>query len=174
MKKLLSYLVLCTFFLFQSCDAQSSHLKVGDKVPSFSLIDQNGKPFSINDYIGKKILIIYFYPKDESGTCTKEACAFRDSYTDFSKAGAMVIGINYASVESHKRFAAHHDLPFVLLSDPGNKVLKMFGVKNMLVLTGRETFMVGLDGKILYTYNSFTDGPAHAQEMLDYINEMKK
>jgi len=172
MKKLQSLLFL-SIFLFQACNAQNAHLKVGDRVPSFSLTDQNGNTFHVNDYLGKKLLVIYFYPKDESGTCTKEACAFRDSYTNFSKAGAMVVGINYASVASHKSFATNHHLPFTLLSDQCNKVLKMFGVKNMLVLTGRETFLVGLDGKILYTYNSFTNGSAHAQEMLDYINKMK-
>lgn len=160
--------------LLQACSAQSKHLKVGDPLPAFSLYDENGNLFSSKEYIGKKILVIYFYPKDESSVCTKEACAFRDSYTDFSKAGAMVIGINNASAESHKSFKEHHKLPFILLSDPDNKVLKLFGVKGKFIFSGRETFLVGLDGKILYTYNSFTDGPAHAQEMLNYLNRMNR
>ena len=171
-KSILVLLLLC--YLLQACSAQSKHLKVGDPVPSFSLYDENGNLFKSKDYIGKKILVIYFYPKDESSVCTKEACAFRDSYTDFLKAGAMVIGINNGSVESHRSFKEHHKLPFTLLSDPDNKVLKLFGVKGKLIFTGRETFLIGLDGKILYTYNSFTDGPAHAQEMLSFIEKMKK
>ena len=74
-------------------------------------------------------MVIYFYPKDESMVCTKEACAFRDSFNEFTKAGAIVIGINAGTVASHKSFQQHYKLPFILLSDPGNKVYMMFGVK---------------------------------------------
>jgi thioredoxin-dependent peroxiredoxin len=144
-------------------------LQTGDKVPSFILQDQNGNDFNIDDYIGKKKLVIYFYPKDESGVCTKEACAFRDSFTDFTDANAMVIGINSASVESHKAFADHHLLPFSILSDPGNKVLKQFGIRNVLFITGRETFLVGLDGKIAFSFRAFLDGSAHSEKVLDFL-----
>lgn len=144
-------------------------LQTGDKVPSFILKDQHGNDFNINDYIGKKKLVIYFYPKDESGVCTKEACSFRDSFADFTDANAMVIGINSASVESHKSFAAHHRLPFTILSDPGNKVLKQFGIRNVLFITGRETFLVGLDGKIAFSFRAFLDGTAHSQKVLDFL-----
>jgi peroxiredoxin Q/BCP len=150
------------------------HLKVGDQIPSFSLRDQNDSPFSITDYIGKKILVIYFYPRDESSVCTKEACSFRDQYDQFTKAGAMVIGINSGTVESHKEFIQNHKLPFTLLSDPDNKVLKMFGVKSKFFISGRETFVVDLSGKIVFTYDSFTNGPAHEKEALQFINSMPK
>ena len=90
-------------------------LAVGDPVPSFTLMDQDGKAFDMKDYIGKKVLVIYFYPKDESMVCTKEACAFRDSFDSFTKAGAMVIGINGGTVASHKEFQQHYKLPFTLL-----------------------------------------------------------
>jgi peroxiredoxin Q/BCP len=159
--------------LFPACNGQSKTLTVGDQVPTFSLRDQNDSLFNSADYIGKRILVIYFYPKDESSGCTKEACSFRDSYKDFIKAGAMVIGINYASVETHKKFAENHQLPFTLLSDPGNKVLKMFGVKRRFFITGRETFVVDKTGKIVFTYDSFTNGPAHEKEALAFIKNMK-
>jgi thioredoxin-dependent peroxiredoxin len=160
------------FGLFQSCKSQTRHLGVGDPVPSFSLRDQDDSVFNIGDYLGKKILVIYFYPKDESSVCTKEACSFRDAYGDFTKAGAMVIGINSESVESHKKFHKNHSLPFTLLSDPGSKVEKMFGVKKKFFISGRETFVVDLSGKIVFTYDSFTNGPAHEQEALKFIRNM--
>jgi peroxiredoxin Q/BCP len=160
--------------LFQPLWAQTRHLTVGDSVPGFSLRDQDGNFFNSKDYTGKKILVIYFYPKDETSVCTKEACAFRDSFTEFSSAGAMVIGINSGTVESHKSFQQHHQLPFTLLSDPGNKVLKLFGVKGKFFISGRETFVVDLNGKIVYTFNSFTHGPEHSEKTLEFIKQMAK
>ncbi len=101
-------IVLLTISAFYSCKAQTKHLSIGDTIPQFSLLDQDSTLFNIGDYIGKKILVIYFYPKDESSVCTKEACSFRDSFADFSKAGAMVIGINSGSIASHKHFSEHY------------------------------------------------------------------
>ena len=114
------------------CAAQSSGktLAAGDPIPLFSLLDQDGKAFKVSDYTGKKVIVIYFYPKDESMVCTKEACAFRDSFDEFKKAGAMVIGINSGNVASHKSFQQHYKLPFILLSDPGDKVYDLFGIKS--------------------------------------------
>lgn len=123
------------------------HLSVGDAMPNFSLTDQNGKVFDTKNEVGKHILVIFFYPKDESMVCTKEACQFRDSFEKFTAAGAKVIGVNGGTIASHKAFADHQKLPFTLLSDPDNKVLAMFGVKNKLFLTGRETFVINKNGK---------------------------
>ena len=162
------------FGVFQACSSQGKHLGVGDAAPQFSLRDQNDSLFNIADWLGKEILVIYFYPKDESRVCTKEACSFRDSYSDFTKAGAMVIGINSGTVETHKNFALNHQLPFSLLSDPDNKVLKMFGVKKKFLISGRETFVIDKSGKIVFTYDSFTNGPAHEQEALNFIKGMGK
>ncbi len=159
--------------LLSSCQGNSQTLKVGDRVPEFRLQDQNGNWFDIKDYIGRKILVIYFYPKDESSVCTKESCSFRDSFADFERAGALVIGINFASVESHKSFQKNHQLPFLLLSDPDNKVYKSFGVKKTLVFTGRETFVVDKAGKIIFTFDSFTNGPEHSKQTLAYIRQLK-
>jgi peroxiredoxin Q/BCP len=150
---------------------KNTTLNVGDMVPAFSLTDQDGNTFNIQDYIGHKKLVIYFYPKDESGICTAEACSFRDSFADFADAGALVVGINSGTVESHKKFQQHHRLPFILLSDPGNTVLKQFGVKNTLFLTGRETFVVRKDGRISYKFRSFLKGSDHAAKTLQYLNE---
>ncbi len=159
---------------FQQGVSQTKHPDVGDPIPAFSLKDQDDNEFNSKDYAGKKILVIYFYPKDESSVCTKEACSFRDSYTSFTNAGATVIGINGGSVESHKSFQQHHQLPFILLSDPGNKVLKMFGVKGKFLFTGRKTFVVDRSGKIVYTFDSFTNGPGHAEKTLAFIKQMEK
>lgn len=142
---------------------------VGDQVPAFTLRDQNGNEFDIEDYRGKK-LIVYFYPKNESGVCTKEACAFRDNYKVFEDKGAMVIGINSGTVESHKKFAEHHRLNFTLLSDSGNRVLKSFGIKNILFLTGRETFVVNEQGRVVFRYRGFLNGDAHVAKTLAYLN----
>lgn len=145
-------------------------LQKGDQIPSFNLKDQNGNSFNTADYIGKKKLVIYFYPKDESAVCTKEACAFRDSFADFTDAGALVVGINSGSIESHSNFAKKNRLPFTLLSDTDNKVLKQFGIKPWLFLTGRETFVIGTDGKIAFNFRAFLNGDAHAEKVLDFLH----
>ncbi len=170
MKNLVLISFLCVA-LFQSCNAQRRELTVGDTVPKFSLKNQKDSLININDYIGKKILVIYFYPKDESMVCTKEACTFRDSATEFPKAGALVIGINSGTVESHKEFQQHHNLPCILLSDPDNKVQAMFGVKNGII-SDRVTFVVNLTGQIVFTFNSLIHGSEHAQKSLEFIREM--
>jgi peroxiredoxin Q/BCP len=158
--------------ILQGCNGQGKTLRVGDSVPVFSLRDQHDVLFNINDYKGKKILVIFFYPKDESSVCTKEACSFRDYYSDFGKAGAMVIGINSGTVESHRNFINNHQLPYSILSDPDNKVLKLFGVKKKFFISGRETFVIDKAGKIVFTYDSFTNGPAHEKEALAFIKKM--
>ena len=145
----------------------------GNLVPAFMLKDQDGNTFSSADYIGKKKMVIYFYPKDESAICTKEACAFRDSYADYMDAGAIVIGINGGTVESHKAFQKHHRLPFTLLSDPDNQVLKSFGIKNLLFLTGRETFVVDLNGEIVFRFRGFLNGSDHSKKVLNFLNDVR-
>ena len=145
-----------------------SLLKVGTKIPEFSLPDQSGKIFDIKDVVGKKNLVIYFYPRDESPGCTKEACSFRDHYNDFTQADAMVIGISSQSTVSHAAFIDKYKLPFTLLSDEDNIVHEMFGVvssSNSLV-PGRVTFVVDKTGTIIYTFNSQTEPEKHVREAL--------
>jgi peroxiredoxin Q/BCP len=148
-------------------------LIVGDQMPAFSLTDQNGKTFNSADYVGKSFLVIYFYPKDESMVCTKEACAFRDSFNDFAKAGATVIGINGGTVASHKGFSDHYKLPFTLLSDPGDKVYHLFGVQGKMFMTGRETLVIDLHGKVAFTYEAMIQGKKHADDALAFIKSHK-
>ena len=174
---MIKYLIafLAASFLF-ACAAEAQkgkQLLNGDNIPAFSLTDQNGKTFNTADYVGKKVLVIYFYPKDESMVCTKEACAFRDSFDKFTKAGAMVIGINSGTVASHKAFADHYKLPFTVFSDPGNKVYDAFGVKKKFFMSGRETFVVDLNGKIVYTHEAMLQGKEHADDALAYITAAK-
>ena len=166
------------FFIGLFCftaKAQSAKkvLAVGDTMPSFSLYDQDGKAFNSADHIGKSILVVYFYPKDESMVCTKEACSFRDSFDQFTKAGAKVIGINGGTVASHKAFQQHYKLPFILLSDPGNKVYDLFGVKSKMFFSGRETFVIDLKGKIVYQHEAMLQGKEHADDALSYIKSAK-
>ena len=144
-------------------------LEIGNTIPEFTLLDQYGETFRSSEFIGKKKLVIYFYPKDESAVCTAEACAFRDSFSDFADLGAEVIGINSGSVESHAKFAQKNRLPFRLLSDPDNKLLKQFGIKPWLFLTGRETFIVDLNGTIVYKYRAFLDGSGHSGNVMEYL-----
>ena len=146
-------------------------LAVGDMMPKFTLVAQDGKTFNVANEVGKHALVIYFYPKDESMVCTKEACSFRDSFNDFIKAGAMVIGINGGTVASHKEFSDHYKLPFTLLSDSGNKIYHLFGIKNKMFMTGRETFIIDLHGKIAFTYEAMIQGKKHADDALAYIKE---
>jgi peroxiredoxin Q/BCP len=161
--------ILCMLNLAAEAQSSKKSLAVGDMMPSFSLRDQDGNLFNSTEHIGKNILVIYFYPKDESMVCTKEACSFRDDFDQVTKAGAKVIGINGGTVASHKAFEQHYKLPFILLSDPGDKVYNFFGVKNKLFMSGRETFIVDLKGKIVYKYEAMLEGKAHADNALQFI-----
>ena len=144
-------------------------LEVGDPMPQFALLDHNGNRFDSKDYIGKQALVVYFYPKDDSPGCTRQACAVRAQFEAFTAANAQVIGINSGSVESHRAFREKHNLPFTLLSDPGNAVLRAFGVRNFLFLTGRETFVIGLDGNVAYTFKGMFKDEEHVQGALAYL-----
>ncbi len=145
-------------------------LKIGDRVPDFSLLSQTGETVNSSDFIGKKPVVIYFYPKDDTPGCTAESCAFRDSYEVFTDAGAEVIGISADSPESHRQFAAKYNLPFTLLSDKDNKVRKLFGVPSTLfVLPGRVTYVVDKEGIVRHVFDSMLDFKAHVSESLNTI-----
>jgi peroxiredoxin Q/BCP len=122
---------------------------VGSKAPDFTLPSQSGEMVSLKDFLGEKVVILYFYPKDDTPGCTKEACAFRDEHEEFGKLDAEVIGVSSDSVESHRRFAEKHDLSFTLLSDGGGKVRRMYGVPNTFgVFPGRVTYVIDEAGVI--------------------------
>ena len=149
-------------------------LKIGDSIPAFSLKDQNGNSFDIAEFFGKKKLVIYFYPKDDTPGCTREACSFSDRFEDFKTVGAEVFGISADSVESHKKFAEKYRLSFSLLSDEGNKVRKLFGVPADLfgLIPGRVTYIVDYEGKIVHIFNSQFNATKHVEEALAILNEM--
>ena len=109
-------------------------VQIGDKAPEFELFDQKGSKIKLGDLIAKKNLVLFFYPKDNTPGCTREACAFRDSYEVFQENGANVIGISTDSEDSHSKFIQQNKLPFTLLSDKGGKVRKLFGVQKHLAL----------------------------------------
>jgi peroxiredoxin Q/BCP len=145
-------------------------VKVGDRVPDFSLPSQTGTTVNISDLIGKKSLVIYFYPKDDTPGCTAESCAFRDSHEVFTDAGAEVIGISADSPQSHQQFAQKYNLPFTLLSDTDNRVRKLFGVPSTLfVLPGRVTYVIDKEGIVRHIFDSMLDFKAHVTESLNTI-----
>lgn len=155
-------------------DSTMSALSKGDTVPSFTLKDQNGNDFSVSDVIGKQNLVIYFYPKDDTPGCTKEACKFRDEFEDFKDANALVIGISADSPKSHKKFAEKYNLPFILLSDVGNVVRKKFGVPGSLfgLIPGRVTYIIDRDGVVQHVFNSQTRAEQHVAEAKKILEQM--
>jgi peroxiredoxin Q/BCP len=129
-------------------------LKEGDKAPEFSADTSGGGKISLADYLGKNV-ILYFYPKDDTPGCTKEACAFRDHFADFKKRGAIVFGVSLDSVKSHDKFVKKFKLPFTLLADEDKKIVEAYGVWGEKSFMGRKylgvfrvTFLIGPDGKI--------------------------
>ena len=150
-------------------------ISVGSTVPSFSLKDQFGKVFDINSVKGKKNLVIYFYPKDDSPGCTKEACSFRDQFDVFNEADALIIGISAQSVKSHLDFATKYRLNYTLLSDEGNKVRKLFNVPTNLLglLPGRVTYIVNKAGKVVFIFNSQIQAEKHIEEAIRILKELK-
>lgn len=148
-------------------------LKIGDPLPEFSLKDQHGKDFSTTDVKGKGPLVIYFYPKNFTPGCNREACGFRDQYEEFTDLGAEVIGISSDSEKSHQRFAKRFRLPFTLLSDPNQKVKRLFGVKKGLLgmLPGRETFIFGKDGNLIFRFEAVSADP-HIRKAIKILKKL--
>ncbi len=172
---LVIYLLLFAAYLTFNKDNHMNEIKVGSTIPAFTLPDQNGNPFNINSLIGKKNMVIYFYPKDDSPGCTAQACSFQDQFEVFKEADAVIIGISGQSVESHKEFALKHRLTFTLLSDNGNKLRKQFGVPTNLLglLPGRVTYVADKTGKVIYMFNSQTQATKHVDEALKILKELK-
>ena len=142
----------------------------GDSAPDFALPDGSGKTVRLADYRGRKAVVLYFYPKDDTPGCTKEACAFRDQYEVFQDAGAEVIGVSSDSEESHVKFAEKYRLPFVLVADKGGEVRKKYGVPSTLgLLPGRVTFVIGADGRVKHVFNSQLQATRHVEEALQAL-----
>lgn len=141
-------------------------LSVGALAPNFSTKNQDGKTVSLSDYAGKPVLL-YFYPKDETPGCTKEACQFRDQYAEFKKQGAVVLGLSRQDVKSHKEFSEKHHLPFDLLVDKEGTIAKAYGVGKfpVLGLLKRQSVLISKDGHVIKFYED-VDPEKHAAEVL--------
>jgi len=152
----------------------SQTIQIGDNCPAFSLPDSQGKEIHVNEYLGQKILVLFFYPKDDTPGCTKEACAFRDAYADFVALGCEVFGISSDASNSHQVFQQKYQLPYPLLSDTQKKVRQLFGVPTSLfgLIPGRVTYVVGLDGKVAGIFNSQTNPVGHINEALKVVKNM--
>lgn len=134
-----------------------------------------GDNVTLSEFFGKKNIVLYFYPKDETVGCTKEACSFRDSYEELTNLGAEVLGVSGQSVESHKSFASHYGLPFILLSDEGNKVRELYGVPaTMRILPGRVTYIIDKKGMVRHIFNSQTQAERHVEEAKKTLIELEK
>jgi len=149
-------------------------IKVGDKAPDFTLPAQSGAPVRLQCRLGERVVVLYFYPKDDTRGCTAEACAFRDSYEVFTGAGAEVIGVSSDSVGKHAAFAGKHKLPFTLLSDEGGQVRKRYGVPAVLgLLPGRVTYVIDRRGMVRHVFNSMTNISQHVDDALEAVRQLQ-
>jgi peroxiredoxin Q/BCP len=147
---------------------------IGEKAPDFRLKDENGKERSLSEFKGKRV-VLYFYPKDDTPGCRKEACSFRDNYSLFEKAGIVVLGVSYDSPESHKKFKEKYNLPFILLSDQDKKVADMYLANKGLFgkkFANRVTYLINEDGTIIYVFEK-VDVTKHAQEVINIFNQQR-
>ena len=134
-----------------------------------------GDNVTLSEFFGKKNVVLYFYPKDETAGCTKEACTFRDNYEELTKLGAEVLGVSGQSVESHKSFATHYGLPFILLSDKDNKIRELYGVPSTMgIIPGRVTYIMDKNGIVRHIFNSQTQAPRHVEEAKKMLLEIEK
>jgi peroxiredoxin Q/BCP len=148
-------------------------VKIGDLAPDFELPVEGGEKVRLSDFRGKKTVVLYFYPKDDSPGCTKEACAFRDNYEQFKDAGADVLGVSSDTLESHGLFSVKLGLPFKLLSDEGGKVRKLYGVPSSFgLIPGRVTYVIDKEGVVRYIFNSQIDAEKHMKESLRIVRSL--
>jgi thioredoxin-dependent peroxiredoxin len=147
----------------------------GKKAPAFSLEGNDGKTHSLDDYKGKTV-VIYFYPKDNTPGCTKEACGFRDLSAALKKSGTVVLGVSKDSIESHNKFAANYKLPFILLSDPKTEVMKKYGAFGKKMMYGKEvqgtirsTVVIDSQGEVIKHWTTVKKAEEHPQAVFDSL-----
>lgn len=163
------------FYLFRVNIMAAPILKIGDDAPIFTLPDSQGNQVSLNDYKGKWA-VLYFYPKDDTPGCTKEACQFRDDFKTLEALGAKVIGVSIDDSLSHRKFAEKYNLPFPLLSDAAGEVANRYGALNnflVIKLAKRYTFLINPQSKIARIYLS-VDTSKHSQEIIDDLKKLKE
>ena len=142
-------------------------IKVGDRAPDFTLPSSAGENVTLSQFFGRRSVVLFFYPMDESPVCTREALAFKDNYKAFEELGAEVIGVSSQDVESHRAFASHQNLPFILLSGADNRVRDLFGISKTLgVVPGRVTYVIDKEGLVKCVFSSQFQPARHAKEAL--------
>ena len=156
-------IIIASFMILGMTVGASGALTVGTQAPDFTLLDQDGNSHSLSDYKGQKV-VVYFYPKDDTPGCTKEACSIRDDYEMFEKAGIKVFGVSYDDTKSHKAFADKYNLPFSLLSDTSKEVSELYGTKGMFV-PSRKTFLIDSEGVLRKIYEN-VDVTTHGADIL--------
>ena len=150
-----------------------SRPNVGDRAPDFRLPDANGATVRLSEILSKKAVVLYFYPKDETPGCTAESCAFRDAYDDFTAAGAEVVGVSRDDGASHGRFAAHHKLPFLLLSDREGGVHALYGIRTRLgFVRDRVTFVIDRAGIVRHVFTSMLDMQGNVNKALHIVRAL--
>jgi len=151
-------------------------IQEGKAAPDFTLEDQNGKSVSLSDFAGRKNVLVYFYPKDDTPGCTKEACGFRDLWGEIEALGAVVIGVSPDDEESHARFAEKYQLPFLLLSDPDRKVMTRYDAFGEKMMYGKKTtgvirssVWIGSDGKVKKHWKRVASAEKHPAQVLEAL-----
>jgi thioredoxin-dependent peroxiredoxin len=149
----------------------------GKKAPAFTLQGNDGKTHSLEDYTGRTV-VLYFYPKDDTPGCTKEACGFRDLGASLKKGGAVILGVSKDGIDSHNKFAAKYKLPFTLLSDPQLEVMKKYGAFGKKLMYGkpvqgtiRSTVVIGPKGEVIKHWPTVKKAEDHPEEVLAYLKE---
>ncbi|MFL5352111.1 peroxiredoxin [Archangium sp.] len=150
-------------------------IQVGDEAPDFPFTLKDGSPVSLKSLLQKKAVVLYFYPKDDTPGCTKEACSFRDAYESFSEAGAEVIGVSADASSKHEAFATRHRLPFTLVSDEDGSLRQRYGVPRSFLglLPGRVTYVIDRKGIVQHVFNSQIQATRHITEALDVIKRLR-
>ena len=166
--------LLLTSMFLSAASVFASSPKAGDLAPLFIARDQEDRDFKLSDYIGKQIVLLYFYPKDFTDGCTKEACGFRDRMGELQTNNVEVIGVSHDSVASHKKFAREYNLDFTLVADPDGKIIAAYNAKMPMVsISRRVSFLIGLDGKIVHVTEAMNP-QIHFDEMKEVIAGLKK
>jgi peroxiredoxin Q/BCP len=153
----------------EQCDAMK-RINVGDRAPDFTATAQDGSTIRLTDYLSKQAVVLFFYPKDGTSICTKEACSFRDSYSRFVAAGAEVIGVSSDSAQAHQKFAAQNQLPFRLISDDDGALRRAFGVRKTLgLLPGRATYVIDKQGIVRLVFSAQFASDEHVRQALEAV-----
>jgi peroxiredoxin Q/BCP len=172
--KIFSTLLLAAGIVFSAATTFAAMPKAGDTAPLIAGQDQNGKDFKLADLVGKKIVLLYFYPKDFTGGCTKEACSFRDGFEEFATNNVEIVGVSFDSADSHLKFITQYKLPFTLIADTDGKIADAYEVRNAgKNIARRVSFLIGLDGKIIHVTDS-GNPDVHLDEMKAAIAGLKK